>query len=155
MTLLSQSPTDMLQRRAASSAVSRACGRTSLMFHGTPEFMLAPTFDGRGEPSGPFVEPALVNGRYPKSRSCRRNGLFPFRVNNWLTWANSPSGLETCWLPARGRGAQPGIIARCKKDWLKPRRRPRLDRGKRDSATIGRFARRRREPNGKNGGKHP
>jgi hypothetical protein len=51
----------------------------------------------------PFVEPALVNGRYPKSRSCRRNGLFPFRVNNRLTWANSPSGLGLCLLPARRR----------------------------------------------------
>src|SRR5450631_673979 len=55
MTVSSHSPTDMPERRAASCAVSRACGGMSSTSQGTPDVMPASTVQQREAEAGRLI----------------------------------------------------------------------------------------------------
>src|SRR5690348_10834484 len=86
MTLLSHSPSDMPERRAASRALSRASGRMPFTLHGTPNFILEDPrqmeqMEGRARPS--WNRRLLTTGaRGAAHQSTRR--LFPVTVNKPL-----------------------------------------------------------------------
>ena len=87
---MSHLPIDMPARRAASRAVSRACGLTPLTCQGKPDFM--PASDASREKQGrmALAEPALINKGWKATRPCVLGGqFFPLEVNRQLSPGNA------------------------------------------------------------------
>src|SRR5581483_7647 len=92
MTLLSHSPTDMPDWRAASRAASRASGRRPLKFHGPPDFIARPNHIGRRAQSFEL----LLGNRRSRGHGVLGIRLFKIRVNKRLRGLRTRQEMALC-----------------------------------------------------------
>jgi hypothetical protein len=84
MTVLSHSPTDIRERRAASRADARASGRRPLRFHGPSDFMLTRKWIPEKLDLPPDASRSSRNRNAELTPYCPEMRLFRIAVNNRL-----------------------------------------------------------------------
>src|ERR1700691_6254073 len=107
MTVLSHSPTDMPDWRAASRAAARASGWRPLRFQGPPDFIL--TSKPHEEQHVPLFRADAREQTTRRARFCPRGRMFRITVKKTLKNGRQPSPLVH--LQAAGAGGRSPAVA--------------------------------------------